>query len=358
MKKVCVATFCEWTSYGSVMQAIGLKTALSDLGLESFIVRDVPAPIAHQSFPFVFSKNPKVLIKNLLDRRLNPQRRIACQKAVHFIAQHTDMRYFNDYRALKNHPPQADYYLAGSDQIWHPAVCKPAFFLDFAPEGKPRLSYAASMGSTVVPEEKQDAFRQLLSGIDRISVREADMKPVIAQYTDQNIEVHIDPSLLMDHASWKKLEDEYPIEKPYILVYALYWNKTLNKELKALHRRTGHEIIALCQNGTSSVWATKKIYDASPGQFLYLIDHAEGIVTSSFHGTAFGLNFGKKISVVINPNAPSRIASLLDALDAPQVPISELMSFDLERYRTIHSRLMEERTRSVDYLKEIFSVNE
>ena len=358
MKNVCIATFCEWTSYGSVMQAIGLKEALSRLNLDSFIVRDVPAPSVPQNSPAVFSKNPRTLVKNLLDKKLFAQRCIAYQRAIRFIEQHMDVRYFDDYRILKRYPPEADYYLAGSDQVWHPAVCKPAFFLDFAPKDKPRLSYAASMGTTVVPEEKQSTFRQLLSGIDRISVREADMKPVIAQYADKDIEVHIDPSLLVNRAYWKKLAEEYPIGKPYILVYAIYWDKTLNKELKALHRRTGFEIVVLCQNGVSSVWATRKIHDAGPGQFLYLIDHAGGIVTSSFHGTAFGLNFGKKLAAVINPSAPSRISSLLDTLGVPRIPISKLMDFDQKCYGTIYRRLEEERARSMCYLKEIFAADE
>ena len=46
MKKACIATYCEWTSYGSVMQAIGLKKMLLRLGVESFVLRDFPAPVS------------------------------------------------------------------------------------------------------------------------------------------------------------------------------------------------------------------------------------------------------------------------------------------------------------------------
>ncbi len=50
MKTVCVSTYCEWSSYGSIMQAIGLKKKLSNLGFESFIVRDKPAPQEQRTF--------------------------------------------------------------------------------------------------------------------------------------------------------------------------------------------------------------------------------------------------------------------------------------------------------------------
>ena len=46
VKTVCVSTYCEWSSYGSVLQAIGLKKCLETLGMESFVIRDNPAPLA------------------------------------------------------------------------------------------------------------------------------------------------------------------------------------------------------------------------------------------------------------------------------------------------------------------------
>jgi len=68
-KKICVVTYCEWSSYGSVLQTIGMRSAISDLGAESFVLIDNPAPLPTTRFNFKISKNIKTLIKNLLKVR-------------------------------------------------------------------------------------------------------------------------------------------------------------------------------------------------------------------------------------------------------------------------------------------------
>ena len=358
MKKVCLSTYCEWSSYGSIMQAIGLKKTLQDLGCESFIVRDVPAPLAQRDFPLAFSNNPKTVLKNMIDFLGRKHKRALYEKTVCFINENVDIQYFNDYEALKKHIPKADYYIAGSDQIWHPSLCKPSFFLDFLGEDKKRLSYAASMGATQVPSEKEEVFQSLVSKFDTISVREEEMIPALKKYIEKPVRVHIDPTFLVSAQEWRKLETEYYIKKPYILVYAIYWNSALNKELKQLHKETGYEIIGLCPAGISKLWANKKIQDADPGQFLYLIDHAEAVVSSSFHGVAFSLIFNKKLAPIINPAAPSRINTLLEALAVKRETIADIMKFDLTKYGEINERILNQKDRSISFLKEILEYNE
>ena len=352
-KKACVSTYCEWTSYGSVMQAIGLKTTLLQLGIESFIVRDVPAPAPQKSFGFQFSKCPKMLVKAILSIKYRKHRERMYAKNIDFIRKNVDIMYFNDYLALKSHPPIADFYIAGSDAIWHPHLCKDVFFLDFLPENKKRVSYAASMNKTVIPDDKKEKFSALVSKMDCISVRERDVADNIAQFTDKKASVHIDPSFLLTSDDWRAMSKKYDVSKPYILVYSIFWDKKLNKELKKLRKRTGFKIVALCPGGVSSVWANKKIFDADPGEFLYLVDHAEAVVSSSFHGIALALNLNKKIAPVINPSSPSRIQNLLDTLGVEFYEIEDVLNFDLASYSGINEKISEERERSITYLQEV-----
>lgn len=356
VKTACIATFCEWSSYGSIMQALGLKKTLADMNVASFVVRDVPAPLAQREFPFVFSKKPKALLKNIIDLRYRPAKKRLYKNSVRFINEHMDVQYYNDYQALSENVPAADYYLAGSDQIWHPVSCKPTFFLDFLPPEKKRLSYAASMGVTTIPEEKKELFCRMIRKFDRASVREQEVLETIAPLVKGDVHTHIDPSFLIDGAQWRAFLAEYPIKKPYILVYAIYWDRSLNRQLRALRKKTGYEIVALCPNGRSSVWADKRVYDADPGQFLYLLDHAQAVISSSFHGVALSLNLNKKVAAVINPKAPSRLSSLIKTLGVPQHDILDVMEFDLNAYGNINTVIAQERERSITYLKEILEV--
>ncbi len=355
MKKVCISTYCEWSSYGSVLQAMGLKQCLQEIGFESFIVRDAPAPLAKRDFPLAISKNPKKLIKDIFNLYYRPARRRQYESCVRFIKEHIDIRYYNDAKALKSNLPQADYFLAGSDQIWHPKLCKPVFFLDFVPQGQRRLSYAASMGTTEIPAEKRDEFARLVRGFDALSVRETDLPDVIGPLVEKDINVHIDPTFLADGESWRRVAGEYPIQKPYILVYGIYWDRKLNRQLKRLRKKTGCAIISLSPTGRTSVWGNRRVCDADPAQFLSLIDHAQAVVSSSFHGVALALNMNKKVAAVVNPKAPSRLASLLETLQVPRYDVADVMEFDLAAYAGINERIARERARSVTYLKEILN---
>ena len=179
MKRVCISTYCEWSSYGSVMQALGLKKCLSDLEYDSFIIRDVPAPLSNKTFSCPISLNPKTMLKGFLSRNARKQRSLLYANSVKFIRENLDIRYYNDYNALCKCVPSADFYLAGSDQIWHPSLCKRAFFLDFLPTKQKRLSYAASMGITLLPEDKKELFVEMISKFDSISVREEEMAEIL-----------------------------------------------------------------------------------------------------------------------------------------------------------------------------------
>ena len=352
MKKACIVTYCEWNSYGSIMQSIGLKKGLESLSCSSFIVKDKPAPAPTRKAPFLIGRNPKKIIINTYNNILRKKTDARYKKAVEFINNNVDIIYYDSYEALKKNTPKADYYIAGSDQIWHPDLCKPLFFLDFLSDETKKSSYAASMGVTNIKPEKEASFSSLLKGIASVSVRENEMVPVIGNYTEENINVHIDPTFLLDANGWRAFEEPYSIDKPYILVYAIYWDRKLNKELKRLHKKSGCKIVALC-GGFSAVWANKKIFDASPGQFIWLIDNAEAVISSSFHGVAFALNFNKKLCSVINPKAPSRICSILDKLQMQNCEIKDICNSDISVYGKVNERIRDERALGLAYLKEL-----
>jgi len=60
----------------------------------------------------------------------------------------------------------------------------------------------------------------------------------------------------------------------------------------------------------------KNLYDVGPSEFLGLFKNASLILTSSFHGTAFSINYNKPFYSIIRKVHPgnSRIISILDNL--------------------------------------------
>lgn len=348
MKRVNVFTYCKESSYGSVLQAYSLKRVLNELGFQSVIVDTDKMPSECCPKPILKSKSPKGIAMYLSERLVFKKRCKRYEKNMAFIKEHIDIEYED---ISKSDFDQCDIFLAGSDQVWNPYKLKPEFFLENTPEGAKKLTYAVSMGVLNVPEKNREKFAKMVEKFSLVSVRERDNIPLLQQYSKADFDCHIDPTFLTEALKWRELEKEYPIDRPYILVYALYWDKALNKELKKLHKETGKDIVVVSAY-PRGIYSTKTLYDVGLGEFLWLIDHADGVVTSSFHGVAMSVIFNKRISAVINPASPSRISSLLQVLGYENQAISALADGKVVDYSSVNKRIDEEKQRGIAYLKE------
>lgn len=344
-----VLTYCTEKSYGSVLQAYALKTVLKKLGYESkILIQDKPPKASYTlsvSRPRTIRGNVKYLVRRLSYRKRN-QRYEGTQR---FINKHLDVIYC-DCIAGKMFSDN-DVFLAGSDQVWNPLAMKPEFFLEFAPQYAPKLTYAVSMGVSYVPEDKQVLFRDMIQKFKCISVREKEMLTLLKEYTDADLDAHIDPTFLLTAEQWRHLEEPYPVKKPYILVFPLFWDPSYNEQLRQLHKATGKDIIVVDEY-LRHVYGNKRLYDVNLNQFLWLIDHADGVVTSSFHGVAFSMIFHKKTAAVINPQSTSRITSLFELLGYRNQKIITLSRDDSQDFLKIDQRIQAEKQRSVAYLRE------
>lgn len=345
--RAAISTFCTWQSYGSVLQSVALKKALLSLGCESYIIRSAPDDPERIRIP----GSVRQFINLPFDILHKPLREAAYSKGTEFIAKNLDICDYPDYSAVCLDPPDADIYISGSDQVWQPFSMNPLFFLDFIREKK-KVSYAASMGSTKLTEESSRLFKAYLREFSAVSVREQDCADVLRPLTEKEIRVHIDPTFLIPKEEWRRLETEYPVSGKYILLYTIYWNSEMKTRMKELSRKTGLPVYAI-KPGLTRAYCNKAFYDVGPGEFLWLIDHAEYVVTTSFHGAAFSTIFKKRFSAIANPSAPSRISHLLRTLEIPFVDINELDTGDPFDYGRIAQRMAAERERGLSYLKDV-----
>ncbi len=348
-KKVYVSTFCVMTSYGSILQSFALKKVLEKIGVTSVILNEKSDNNINSYKFYRKGFGIKDLIYNL-DRFLN-KKQISerFKKNLAFIDKNMDIETVESYSDLKTKDFDTDIFLAGSDQIFHPDVCNPLFFLDFAPLNSKKISYAASMGSLDIRDEKKQEFVRLINNFDYISLRENDSEELVSSLTDKEVTVNCDPTFLFTADEWRSIEKPCNIKGKYILVFPIYWHKSLNKELESLHKRTGLPIVLISDNFW--IYHQKIIKNAGVDEFLWLIDNAEYVVTSSFHGAALSLNFNKKVSMVINNKAPSRLNSLSKLFDYPIIPIGDIDRFEGFDFDKVNKIKEAETQRSLLYLK-------
>ena len=94
--------------------------------------------------------------------------------------------------------------------------------------------------------------------------------------------------------------------------------------------------------------------DISPQEWLYLLHHANYVVTNSFHGTAFSINFRKDFYVEFSSHTNSRLANIVQMLGLEErvVKNGEIIVPTSADYRKTDLVLPELYRQSMAYLTE------
>lgn len=202
---------------------------------------------------------------------------------------------------LRRNPPEADAYVCGSDQIWNPQLTggelDPAYFLDFAPPGKRRIAYAASLGGGHLPEIHLAQFQALLARMDFISCREREASEFVTQCTGAQSTTVLDPTLLLDDYGDIAPPAGSDIRRPYVFAFPVQINSEAFRAIAAAGRELNCPVRIV--NGLWKFWAQPG-HPSYPGPdgWLRLLQNAQAVVTNSFHATVFSILFQKNFIVL------------------------------------------------------------
>lgn len=362
MKSIGIITIHKINNYGSVLQAYALQRECERLGYK--------AEIIDYNFPNEFHQSAGNIIESPSDKQPTEPRWIKLLFAAAIIRQHKGIQNFvkrylntsdiqyNSPQELLDNPPKYDIYITGSDQLWSPRYCKgdPAFMLHFAPDNSKKISYAASIGSNTIPTKLESQYKQLLSRYNYISVREKSGSELLHELLNKEVSVVVDPTLLLNKNDWNTIASQKRIiNRKYILCYFL--NYTFNafpyvEELaKDIQKQTGYEIVKVARPPHSLTSDCAYRVGATPEEFLALIRDAEIVLTTSFHGTAFALNFARPLFTIVQnrDSSDSRQANIMRSLGLEKQIVS--MNDPFPDYRTASYDVNDEQRR-LDSLRE------
>ncbi len=312
MKKVGILTFHNYNNYGAILQSYALHKYLKKLGSNPEIIDYNCSYISNPfSLKRLHNKGLFEYIYGILGYLFYLPRRGRCN---HFRKNMTYSRPVTR-RNVKTLDGSYDVTIAGSDQIWNPALTNfdKSYFLDFVTKGK-KCSYAASTGEQLPSQKDRDEYRQLLSSFDRILLRESYGADLVEELTGTRPECSCDPTFLLTKAEWEELLPKTSTKKPYILAYQLGVNPGFVKFVKRLKQQTGlpvsyipFPLVGLLPCRTN-LWA-------GPIEWLCRFRDAEYIITDSFHGVVFALLFQKRFFVLADGHHKNRrVRELLEHL--------------------------------------------
>lgn len=383
MKKIGIVTYVRTDNYGAELQGYALRKKLDLLGFSAEVLNIDKVEIDGKTFREMacgailkrLRKNPIEGILSIAQiafrmlfrtKRRKSTTEIARQKSredafLEFWENEIIHTEYIPLDKLSESSGKYDILIAGSDQIWNytrTSYLDP-YFLTFAANGTKKLSYAASFSVSSIPPNRQDQYRALINNVDHISVRETDGLNIIKKLTGRFAELVVDPTLLLQKEEWLKVSsDRIKIDRSYILTYSLNSSTGYWKIVKQYAKKYNLAIVNLRHDFDDRKLIDNQIdiFDAGPREFLYLLSNAKMVITNSFHGTIFSINFGVPFLSVISriSGTNSRIHSILAKLDLGSCLMYD-DEMDLERpieidFTHSHKILEKEINKSLDFL--------
>jgi len=216
---------------------------------------------------------------------------------------------------LRAHAPQADLYIAGSDQIWNTTFrngTDPGYYLDFGDDSVRRISYAASFATPDIIPSAREFVQFHLARLDAISVREHSALAILQSLGFTGTEV-VDPVFLLSRSEWEELADDTGRGEKYVLVYDFMNSPSLRREAERIARERHLKIYSIGNKRLH--YCHRNFIYAGPQTFLGLIKNASYVVSNSFHGTAFAMIFSVPYSIVPREDGLNTRLHELAALD-------------------------------------------
>lgn len=266
----------------------------------------------------------KLVINHMLKKNIEERRTAACKEFNTLLIQNSGKEYDQD--TLSSCLKEYDAFITGSDQVWNPKWYFPPFFLDFVPSDRPKISYAASLGTNKLTDSQKELYKEHLKDFKAISVREKDAVDLLKDITPVEPQYVVDPTLLLEREDWDKVCSERQINDKYIICYFLGDNKKARKAAQKLAKEKGLKLVNIAYAGGNNAYfnikfGDIKLYDASPQDFISLIKHAEYIFTDSFHAVVFSYIYQKQYFVFNRDKSGSmnsRIYSITELFNQPE----------------------------------------
>ena len=350
MKILMITLHSQNNNYGSVLQAYSLYSFLAEIG------HDVTV-LDYQPYYSNGITNVKMLFRKAVSNTLFlPQYVVRSKKFNSFIKKEKLSKHCTKYDQLREIADMYDVLLIGSDQVWNPHyLCgkDPAYTLQFS-DSKNKMSYAASIGTEDITYEELQTLLDNIAAFKYVSLREEASTVLLKEHGRIDARYVLDPVFLHDENYYRELQSDIK-ESGYILAYIMNRDPLIEEIVEGASKKYKKRVIQI--GGFMSKCRCDKFYrSAGPEDFLALIDGADYVITSSFHGASFSHIYHKQFLVVMPPANQLRLMNILQTAGttnriARKISDLEILDSPID-YQYVDERLNRMKVSSKQYLKD------
>lgn len=384
MKKIGIITYFYYYNYGTMLQGYALQKVMEREGKGEYSSEIIDCRFGEKDLSFwyyfkirvrrffiYFTEIKRVIatfkkrdLTNAKYREENNQKRQLFDDFVKQCCSMSEVTY-KQSSDLYPQPPIYDIYVTGSDQTWSPKVgLRDSLFLGFAPKDKVKAAYAPSIGVAAYSSEEEQYVREHLKDYQFVSCREKHGAEILQKLSPVKVETVLDPTLLLRADEWRNIAIKPEVPEKYILCYFIGERTYYRDFAKQLSKQLNLPLVFIPGSNSDMKSENHLVWKSGPREFLGLIDNAEVVLTDSFHGTIFSINFGRNFySFIKHEGAKAmdnmRIIDILGRLGQSDRLLTEYAGNEIAYapvdYTTTDSLLQEEREHSESFINKILA---
>lgn len=329
--KIGIVTAFNAVNYGGFCQAFALQETLKEMGYSDIYM------LKHNSLAYM--KWRMIALTTYKIKKIPFQFKLS-------------LGYFKAWKnfTATNKKKGYDLIIVGSDEMWNlknkTMKSLPIFFGEGL-SSKRYVTYAVSANNTTSDDVgKQRDIQKWLQKFAMISVRDTGAYEAYKPFVNKEIQLTLDPTLLLDLNKYAVLPDI----KDYILVYTYSFKPFMIERVKEYAKRVNKRIVVA---GFDFPWADYCV-PADPFEFLGYIKNSSMVITDTFHGTVLSIALRKQFMTFADHKV--KVRKILEQLNLMSrnisnvEVISEVASQTID-YKQIEKQLNGLREHSLDYLR-------
>lgn len=351
--KVGILSMQKVMNYGSFLQGFALKRTIEDLGHQCEFIDIEQGKI----FP-EYKRTYIFIIRKIIQRFIKWD----FIKHIKYTAifHHRFKNIFFDLLDTDKHTIQHfDTVVIGSDEVFNfaqrvPWGYTPQLYGAINNTNKV-ISYAGSFGHTtmkdIIQYKVKNEIAFSMNKFSAISVRDQNSYDIVKELLNKEPILHVDPVLMFDYKPYIQSINK----KNYILIYT-YPNRINDKKeinaIKSFAKKHNKQIISI---GFYFSWCDETLIP-TPFEVLGYFQHADYVITDTFHGTVMSIKFNRKFATIVRNTNKQKLTSLLKQFKLDNRIVNEIQLLEEKLlinsdYTLINQKLKEERTRSLYYLQ-------
>lgn len=304
MKIGIITLWSSQDNYGQLLQCFALQHYLKLKGHEPFLIRYIPQTISRTILDRVLN------VWNLLSpRHLKAYKQFLTDKKKSKLFNVENPRFFDAFRKkyiqfspsiyynieeLKNENWDADAFICGSDQIWSYSPIKEnieVFFLQFVPENKISIAYAASFGRAELPTDYTEILPQLLLQFKAVSLREETGVDLCKNANRMDAQLVCDPTMLLNGTDFlSTIVNKDIVQTNTVFCYLLNWETDFPlEEIKEFISKGNLEMNFVGAHGIENKNIFPSMKDLTIESWLEKMSASQYVFTNSFHGTVLSI---------------------------------------------------------------------